>query len=172
MFPSVHRRPICTFSARAVRLQCSNGSREAHSAAPGRSGPVSWLGGRVGLLLTWLQKAGEGASEVGKKKKEGLLSILANQCSFVTGQRLRRAFQITELYSNIYSERTKWTLVGSLWRRLQAKHSNTGKLIAALAGVFMWEDEKIREDEMRRLVLFVSATTFPIHLPVLGVLQN
>lgn len=104
----------------------------------------------MGLLLTWIQKAGEGAGVVGKKKKEGLLSILANHCSFVTGQRLRRAFQIAELYSNLYSERTRWTLVGSIWRRLQGKRSPAGKLVAALAGVFMWEDEKIRDDEMKR----------------------
>ncbi|XP_072515073.1 stAR-related lipid transfer protein 7, mitochondrial [Salminus brasiliensis] len=150
MFPSIHRRPICTIGVRAVRLQCSNASREAHGVGPGQAGPAAWLGGRVGLLLTWLQKAGEGGSGVGKKKKEGLLSILANQCSFVTGQRLRRAFQIAELYSNLYSERTRWTLVGSIWRRLQGKRSPAGKLVAALAGVFMWEDEKIRDDEMRR----------------------
>uniref|UniRef100_A0A3B1IJ44 StAR-related lipid transfer protein 7, mitochondrial n=1 Tax=Astyanax mexicanus TaxID=7994 RepID=A0A3B1IJ44_ASTMX len=150
MFPSVHRRPICNIGVYAVRLQCSNASRQAHSAGHGPSGPVEWLGGRVGLLLTWIQKAGEGASVVGRKKKEGLLSILANHCSFVTGQRLRRAFQIAELYSNLYSERTRWTLVGSIWRRLQGKRSPAGKLVAALAGVFMWEDEKIRDDEMKR----------------------
>lgn len=40
--------------------------------------------------------------------------------------------------------------MGSIWRRLQSKHAPTGKLVAALAGVFMWEDEKIRDDELRR----------------------
>uniref|UniRef100_A0A9J7Z9H8 StAR-related lipid transfer protein 7, mitochondrial n=2 Tax=Cyprinus carpio TaxID=7962 RepID=A0A9J7Z9H8_CYPCA len=84
------------------------------------------------------------------KKKERLLSIFANHCSFVTGQRLRRALQIRELYSNLYSERSRWTLVGNIWRRLQSKHAPTGKLIAALAGVFMWEDQKIGDDELRR----------------------
>ncbi|XP_037403438.1 stAR-related lipid transfer protein 7, mitochondrial [Pygocentrus nattereri] len=157
MFPSVHRRPICSISARAVRLQCSSASREAHSAAHVKSGPVAWMGGSLGQLLTWLHKAGEGAGGVGKKKKEGLLTILANHCSFVTGQRLRRAFQIAELYSNLYSERTRWTLVGSIWRRLQGRHSQAGKLVAALAGVFMWEDEKIRDDEMRRCVWELEA---------------
>ncbi|KAL6472688.1 hypothetical protein MHYP_G00188760 [Metynnis hypsauchen] len=157
MFPSIHRRPICSISVRAVRLQCSSASREAHSAAHVKSGPVAWLGGSVGQLLTWLHKAGEGAGGVGKKKKEGLLTILANHCSFVTGQRLRRAFQIAELYSNLYSERTRWTLVGSIWRRLQGRHSQAGKLVAALAGVFMWEDEKIRDDEMRRCVWELEA---------------
>ncbi|KAI4897750.1 hypothetical protein NFI96_033836 [Prochilodus magdalenae] len=158
MFPSVHRRPICSISVRAVRLQFSSAYSEAHSAGHVRSGPAAWLGGRVGLMLTWLHKAGEGAGGVGKKKKkEGLLSILANHCSFVTGQRLRRAFQIAELYSNLYSERTRWTLVGSIWRRLQSKCTPSGKLMAALAGVFMWEDEKIRDDEMRRCVWELQA---------------
>ncbi|XP_066506738.1 stAR-related lipid transfer protein 7, mitochondrial [Hoplias malabaricus] len=150
MFPSVHRRPICSFSVRAVRLQCSSSSREAHISGSGKLRPATWLNGRVELFFSWLRKAPEGAGGVGKKKKEGLLSILANHCSFVTGQRLRRALQIAELYSNLYSERTRWTLVGSFWRRLQGKYSPASKLMAALAGVFMWEDEKIRDDEMRR----------------------
>ncbi|XP_076876452.1 stAR-related lipid transfer protein 7, mitochondrial [Brachyhypopomus gauderio] len=157
MFQSFQRRPLCDISVRTVRLRCSASVGER--GGRGRAGAVSWLSRRVGLLLTWLQKTGEGGSEVGgvKKKKEGLLSILANHCSFVTGQRLRRAFQIAELYSNIYSERTRWTLVGSIWRRLQGKHAPTGKLVAALAGVFMWEDEKIRDDEMRRCVKELQA---------------
>ncbi|KAJ7987204.1 hypothetical protein DPEC_G00336320 [Dallia pectoralis] len=107
---------------------------------------------RVGLLLSWLQRSGVGTSEKvdSGQKKQGLLSIFANHCSFVTGQRLRRAFQIGELYSNLYSERTRWTLVGSIWRRLQSKHSSSGKLMAALAGVFLWEDEKVRDEELHR----------------------
>ncbi len=105
----------------------------------------------MGLLVSWIQKAGRGTNKLASdKKKERLLSIFANHCSFVTGQRLRRALQIGELYSNLYSERTRWTLVGNIWRRLQSKHAPTGKLIAALAGVFMWEDEKIGDDELRR----------------------
>ncbi|XP_051973311.1 stAR-related lipid transfer protein 7, mitochondrial isoform X1 [Xyrauchen texanus] len=118
----------------------------------------SWMGQRVGLLLSWFQKAGRETNKLASnKKKERLLSIFANHCSFVTGQRLRRAFQIGELYSNLYSERTRWTLAGSIWRRLQSKHAPAGKLIAALAGDFMWEDEKIRDDELRRCALELQA---------------
>ncbi|XP_030624761.1 stAR-related lipid transfer protein 7, mitochondrial [Chanos chanos] len=153
MFPSVQRRPICDISIRAVRLQTTNAFRGGSESSKrnAKSETVAWLGRRVALLLSWLQKAGVQPYETGsKKRKEGLLSIFANHCSFVTGQRLRRAFQIGELYSNLYSERSRWTLVGSIWRRFQSKHAPTGKLIAALAGVFMWEDEKIRDDELRR----------------------
>ncbi|XP_073730214.1 stAR-related lipid transfer protein 7, mitochondrial [Misgurnus anguillicaudatus] len=161
MFPSLHHRPMCTIGTRAVRLQTL--STFKHSGEIGktssRSLTFSWLGQRVGLLLSWLQKAGRGTNTLAseKKKKEKLLSIFANHCSFVTGQRLRRAFQIGELYSNLYSERSRWTLVGSIWRRLQSKHAPAGKLIAALAGVFMWEDEKIRDDELRRCALELHA---------------
>lgn len=150
MFPSVQHRPVCSIGARAVRLQ-SISSFSNSGAKSCKSFRFSWLGERVGLLITWLQKAGRGTNKLASdNKKEKLLSIFANHCSFVTGQRLRRAFQIGELYSNLYSERTRWTLVGSIWRRLQSKHAPTGKLVAALAGVFMWEDEKIRDDELRR----------------------
>lgn len=150
MFPSVQHRPVCSIGARAVRLQ-SISSFSNSGAKSSKSFRFSWLGERVGLLMSWLQKAGRGTNKLASdNKKEKLLSIFANHCSFVTGQRLRRAFQIGELYSNLYSERTRWTLVGSIWRRLQSKHAPTGKLVAALAGVFMWEDEKIRDDELRR----------------------
>lgn len=79
-----------------------------------------------------------------------MVSILASQCTYVTGQRLRRAFQIGELYSNLYSERSRRSLVSSLWRRFQSRHSQSCKLLAALAGVFMWEEERIRDEELQR----------------------
>lgn len=154
MFKSVQRAPLCSIGARAARLHCRPALRHSGGGAelsPGRSETAAWLE----TLFTWLHKAGRGFHETvpGRKKREGLLSILADHCSFVTGQRLRRALQIAELYSNLYSERSRWTLVGSIWRRLQNKQAPTGKLLAALAGVFMWEDEKIRDDEIRRLVI-------------------
>lgn len=146
---------MCNIGARAFRLQglstFNHVGEIAKTSNVSQSWTFSWMGQRVGLLLSWLQKAGRGTNKLAsEKKKDRLLSIFANHCSFVTGQRLRRALQIGELYSNLYSERTRWTLVGSIWRRLQSKHAHAGKLIAALAGVFMWEDEKIREDELRR----------------------
>ncbi|XP_073686028.1 stAR-related lipid transfer protein 7, mitochondrial [Garra rufa] len=151
MFSSVQHRPVCNIGLSAVRLQNFSTFNKT-SAISSKSWSLSWLGERVGLLVSWLQKAGRGTNKLAseKKKKEKLLSIFANHCSFVTGQRLRRAFQIGELYSNLYSERSRWTLVGNIFRRLQSKHASTGKLIAALAGVFMWEDEKIGDDDMRR----------------------
>ena len=159
MFQSMQRRPICEIGVSALRLQSSKACREGVGKGNGKSVTAAWIGRRMGLFLSWLQRSGVGKSEtVGSdKKKQGLLSIFANHCSFVTGQRLRRAHQIGELYSNLYSERTRWTLVGSIWRQLKSKHSHTGKLIAALAGVFMWEDQKIRDEEiLRYYVLLLS----------------
>lgn len=153
MFTSVQHRPLCNIGAKAVRLQSLSTLNYSGEIAKttSRFWAFSWMGQRVGLLLSWIQKAGRGTSKLAsEKKKERLLSIFANHCSFVTGQRLRRALQVGELYSNLYSERTRWTLVGSIWRRLQSKNTHAGKLIAALAGVFMWEDEKIRDEELRR----------------------
>lgn len=144
MFKSVQRAPLCTIGSSAARLQGLTAYRQVNSSARGvQSGPAAWLES----LFTRLHKSMHSSSE---KKSGGLLSILADHCGFVTGQRLRRAFQIAELYSNLYSERSRWTLVGNIWRRLQNKHAPTGKLLAALVGVFMWDDERIRDDEMRR----------------------
>ncbi|XP_066495506.1 stAR-related lipid transfer protein 7, mitochondrial [Tiliqua scincoides] len=107
-------------------------------------GEKSWKG-RLQWLLTWLQK---GSKKCPRQKS--LLSLLANQCSYVTGQRVRRAQQIGQLYGNIYSERTRKSLFSSLWRKFQGRHANACKLMAALTGVFLWEEERIKEEELRR----------------------
>ncbi|KAM9734707.1 stAR-related lipid transfer protein 7, mitochondrial [Menidia menidia] len=156
MLHSVPRRPICEMSV-ALRLQGCRSFRHAVEEGRGKLEKVPWLGRNVGLLLSWLQRAETGASQATGQKKKGLLSIFADHCGFVTGQRLRRACQICELYSNLYSERTRWTLVGNIWRRFQSKHAPTGKLVAALAGVFMWENEKIQDEELRRCGLELQA---------------
>lgn len=163
MFQSVPRRPICEIGVNTVRLQ----SRRTVEKCRVKSETIPWLGKSMGLLLSWLQRAGVGASEAAGsgQKRKGLLSIFVDHCSFVTGQRLRRAYQIGELYSNLYSERTRWTLVGSIWRRLQSKHAPTGKLMAALAGVFMWENEKIQDEEVNRSVLVVPCFQWCILSP-------
>ncbi|CAB1318434.1 unnamed protein product [Coregonus sp. 'balchen'] len=161
MFQSIPRRPIriSEISVCAVRLQSSYTLRQGIGKSNGKSQTTTWMGRHIGLLLSWLQRSGVGTSKkvASDNKKQDLLSIFANHCSFVTGQRLRRAYQIGELYANLYSERTRWTLVGSIWRRLQSKHASTAKLVAALAGVFLWEDEKVRDEELYRCGLELQA---------------
>ncbi|MEQ2268771.1 StAR- lipid transfer protein 7, mitochondrial [Xenotaenia resolanae] len=157
MFHSVPRRPICEVGVNTMRLQSSRSLWRAVDEGREKLQRFPWLGRNVGLLLSWLQRAGVGTYRAPGQKKKGLLSIFADHCGFVTGQRLRRAFQVGELYSNLYSERTRWTLVGNIWRRFQNKHAPTGKLVAALAGVFMWENEKIQDEEIRRCGLELEA---------------
>lgn len=159
MFHSVPRRPICEIGVNTVRLQSNWSLRRTVEEGRGKLEKLPLIGRNVGLLLSWLQRAGVGASESAASgpKRKGLLSIFADHCGFVTGQRLRRACQVGELYSNLYSERTKWTLVGNIWRRLQSKHAPTGKLVAALAGIFMWENEKIQDEEIQRCGLELQA---------------
>ncbi|XP_078127772.1 stAR-related lipid transfer protein 7, mitochondrial isoform X2 [Sander vitreus] len=159
MFHSVPRRPICEIGVNTMRLQSSGSFKRTVEEGKGKLERVPLLGRSMGLLLSWLQRAGVGASEAAGsgRKRKGLLSIFADHCSFVTGQRLRRACQIGELYSNLYSERTRWTLVGNIWRRFQSKHAPNGKLVAALAGIFMWENEKIHDEEIHRCGLELQA---------------
>ncbi|KAK7895709.1 hypothetical protein WMY93_021034 [Mugilogobius chulae] len=107
-----------------VRYQSARSFRKSAECTAAKLKKVPWLDKSVGLFLSWLQRAGAGVSS--------------------------DASRSAELYSNIYSERTKWTLVGNIWRRFQNKHAPSGKLIAALAGVFMWDNEKIQDDEMHR----------------------
>lgn len=152
MFQSVPRRPLCEMGVNTARSQSARCFRKSVECTTAKLKTVPWLDRSVNLLLSWLQKAGVGANEASKSSqcKKDLFSIFADHCGFVTGQRLRRACQIRELYSNLYSERTKWTLVGNLWRRIQSKHAPSGKLLAALAGVFMWDNEKIQDEDMHR----------------------
>ncbi|KAA8584257.1 hypothetical protein FQN60_008042 [Etheostoma spectabile] len=159
MFHSVPRRPICEIGVNTMRLQSSGSFKRTVEEGKGKREGFPLLGRSMGLLLSWLQKAGVGACEAAGsgRKRKGLLSIFADHCSFVTGQRLRRACQIGELYSNLYSERTRRTLVGNIWRRFQSKHAPNGKLVAALAGLFMWENEKIHDEEIHRCGLELQA---------------
>uniref|UniRef100_A0A2K6GDZ4 StAR-related lipid transfer protein 7, mitochondrial n=1 Tax=Propithecus coquereli TaxID=379532 RepID=A0A2K6GDZ4_PROCO len=83
----------------------------------------------------------------------GLLALLANQCRFVTGLRVRRAQQIAQLYGRLYSESSRRVLLGRLWRRLHGRPGHASVLMAALAGVFVWDEERIQEEELQRWVL-------------------
>lgn len=152
MFQSVPRRPLCEMGVTTARSQSARCFRKSVECTTAKLKKVAWLDRSVSLVLSWLQRAGVGANEASRSNqcKNSLLSIFAGHCGFVTGQRLRRACQIGELYSNLYSDRTKWTLVGNIWRKFQSKHASSGKLIAALVGVFLWDHEKIQDDEMRR----------------------
>lgn len=154
MFHSVPRRPICEICVNTVRLHGNRSFRRTVDEGKEKLEKVPWLGSGMSLLLAWLQKAGVAAGEAAGSgpKRKGLLSIFADHCGFLTGQRLRRACQIAELYSNLYSERTRRALVGNIWRRFQNKHAPTGRLVAAMAGLFMWDKEKIQDEEIRRSV--------------------
>ncbi|XP_037340516.1 stAR-related lipid transfer protein 7, mitochondrial [Pungitius pungitius] len=159
MFHSVPRRPICEIGVQTVKLQSCRSLRRTVEEGRETMGSVPVLGRGAGLLLSWLQRAGAGAGEAAGsgRKRKGLLSIFADHCGFVTGQRLRRACQVAELYSNLYSERTRSALVGNIWRRFQSKHPPAGKLVAALAGIFLWENEKIQDEEIQRCGLELQA---------------
>lgn len=150
MFHSVLRRPICEISVNSARHQRERSFR--WTVKEGRVEKIPWLSRTMGLLSMWLHGASVDATEAARSglKRKGLLSIFADHCSFVTGQRLRRACQIGELYSNLYSERTRRTLVSSIWRRLQSKHAPSGKLFAAMAGIFIWDKERIQDEEIHR----------------------
>ncbi|XP_074085099.1 stAR-related lipid transfer protein 7, mitochondrial [Macrotis lagotis] len=126
---------------------CRSPARLA-AASPGWGQRLSALKGRVRQALGWPRRE----PERGRGHGHSLLALLANQCSYVTGLRLRRAQQIGQLYGNIYSERTRWSLWSRLWRRLHGRPGHAWKLMAALGGVFVWEEERIQEEELRRSI--------------------
>uniref|UniRef100_A0A2I3HTW5 StAR-related lipid transfer protein 7, mitochondrial n=1 Tax=Nomascus leucogenys TaxID=61853 RepID=A0A2I3HTW5_NOMLE len=94
------------------------------------------------LLAAWLAGTRGG----------GLLALLANQCRFVTGLRVRRAQQIAQLYGRLYSESSRRVLLGRLWRRLHGRPGHASALMAAFAGVFVWDEERIQEEELQRSI--------------------
>ncbi|XP_062995444.1 stAR-related lipid transfer protein 7, mitochondrial [Elgaria multicarinata webbii] len=141
MFHSLQWRPpssIYSYYANSARFTTYKGKLGLWRSENSLKDRYQWL-------LTWLQK---GSGQCPRRKS--LLSLLANQCSYVTGQRVQRAQQIGQLYSNIYSERTRKSLFTSLWHKFQGRHANACKLMAALTGVFLWEEERIKEEELKR----------------------
>ncbi|XP_038641497.1 stAR-related lipid transfer protein 7, mitochondrial [Scyliorhinus canicula] len=150
---SLRRPPAILNPARSKPLA----GRSSPWLWPARSSSqaVSW--GEAGWLAAWTRRAlgllrgGFGAADgTGGAARRKMVSILASQCSYVTGQRLRRAQQIGQLYSNLYSEHSRRSLFTNLWRRFQSRHSGSGKLVAAFAAVFMWDSERIRDEELQR----------------------
>ncbi|KAI5929407.1 StAR-related lipid transfer protein 7, mitochondrial [Manis javanica] len=99
------------------------------------------------VLAAWLAGAAAAGARGG-----GLLALLANQCRFVTGLRVRRAQQIALLYGRLYSESSRRVLLGRLWRRLRGRPGHVSAVMAALAGVFVWDEERIQEEELQRSI--------------------
>ncbi|KAM6234953.1 stAR-related lipid transfer protein 7, mitochondrial isoform 1-T1 [Porphyrio hochstetteri] len=98
-------------------------------------------------------RAGGGAG------RRGLLGLLARQCSCVTGQRARRArYRGGGSGGDGAAERVRrgggggsggwWWWRGLLRGRLA--FAATGRLMATLAGVFVWDGQRIEEEELQR----------------------
>lgn len=101
-------------------------------------------------MFPWRPPAALAAWLGGAGGRGGLLGLLGRQCRFVTGLRVRRAQQIAQLYGRLYSESARRVLLGRLWRRLRGRPGQASALMSALAGVFVWEEERIQEAELRR----------------------
>ncbi|XP_049641033.1 stAR-related lipid transfer protein 7, mitochondrial [Suncus etruscus] len=103
-------------------------------------------------MFPWRPPAALAAWLGGAGGRGGLLGLLGRQCRFVTGLRVRRAQQIAQLYGRLYSESARRVLLGRLWRRLRGRPGQASALMSALAGVFVWDDERIQEAELRRSI--------------------
>ncbi|CAN7999525.1 unnamed protein product, partial [Ixodes pacificus] len=77
--------------------------------------------------------------------------ILAKQCNFYLAHRMRRANQIWNLYSRLYTEKTLKTLA---FRFLDRLRNRPQKPLAFLLGaaLFKWEQERITDGEMKRCI--------------------
>ncbi|KAM7284480.1 stAR-related lipid transfer protein 7, mitochondrial [Ixodes scapularis] len=77
--------------------------------------------------------------------------ILAKQCNFYLAHRMRRANQIWNLYSRLYTEKTLKTLA---FRFLDRLRNRPQKPLAFLLGaaLFKWEQERITDSEMKRCI--------------------
>ncbi|XP_037227648.1 stAR-related lipid transfer protein 7, mitochondrial isoform X1 [Falco rusticolus] len=100
-----------------------------------------------------------GGQAGGGAGRRGLLGLLARQCSCVTGQRARRARRAWHRGSggDGPAERSRRGGGGGggawwWWRLLRARpaFAATGRLMATLAGVFVWDGQRIEEEELQR----------------------
>ncbi|XP_010599658.1 stAR-related lipid transfer protein 7, mitochondrial [Loxodonta africana] len=103
-------------------------------------------------VAAWLAGAAAAAAAAAGARAGGLPALLASQCRFVTGLRVRRAQQIAQLYGRLYSESARRGLLGRLWRRLRGRPGPVSSLMAALAGAFVWDEERIQEEELQRSI--------------------
>uniref|UniRef100_UPI00398EE47E stAR-related lipid transfer protein 7, mitochondrial n=1 Tax=Pristiophorus japonicus TaxID=55135 RepID=UPI00398EE47E len=147
IFSSALSRPVTGLHSLCWRSACSSSQAQVGREAQRQLGSawVRQLGSALRWALGWVRG---GCGKPGGRR-QGMLSILASQCSYVTGQRLRRAQQIGQLYGNLYSERSRRSLFTNLWRKLHSRHSGSGKLVAAFVAVFLWDDQRIRDEELQ-----------------------
>ncbi|KAM6113410.1 stAR-related lipid transfer protein 7, mitochondrial [Phoenicopterus ruber ruber] len=99
-----------------------------------------------------------GGQAGGGAGRRGLLDLLARQCSCVTGQRARRARRAWHRGDGA-AERARRGGGGGggwwwwWWRGLlrgRPTFAATGRLMATLAGVFVWDGQRIEEEELQR----------------------
>ncbi|XP_075592589.1 stAR-related lipid transfer protein 7, mitochondrial [Balearica regulorum gibbericeps] len=96
-----------------------------------------------------------GGQAGGGAGRRGLLGLLARQCSCVTGQRVRRArYRGGGSGGDGAAERARRGGGGWWWWRGQLRgrlaFAATGRLMATLAGVFVWDGQRIEEEELQR----------------------
>ncbi|KAM9252469.1 stAR-related lipid transfer protein 7, mitochondrial [Cariama cristata] len=103
-----------------------------------------------------------GGQAGGGAGRRGLLGLLARQCSCVTGQRARRArrawYRGGGSGGDGAAERARRGGGGGGWwwwwwrglLRGRPAFAATGRLMATLAGVFVWDGQRIEEEELQR----------------------
>lgn len=77
--------------------------------------------------------------------------ILAKQCNFYVAHRMRRANQIWNLYSRLYTEKTIKTLVSRFLDRLRSRSQKPMAFLLS-AALFKWEHERITDTEVKGCV--------------------
>lgn len=143
------RRPLVGLVARCARTARLGPRPPGPTEAP--SAPGGQAGGGAG--------------------RRGLLGLLARQCSCVTGQRARRARRAWHRGggSDGAAERGRRGGGGGGWwggwwwwwwwrgpLRGRPAFAATGRLMATLAGVFVWDGQRIEEEELQRWVSAVG----------------
>ncbi|KAM6395520.1 LOW QUALITY PROTEIN: stAR-related lipid transfer protein 7, mitochondrial [Rhynochetos jubatus] len=128
------RRPLV-----GLVVRCARAARPApRPPGPARAPPAA--GGQAG----------------GGAGRRGVLGLLARQCSCVTGQRARRARRAWHRGGDGAAERARrggggwWGWWGWGLPRGRSAFAATGRLMATLAGVFVWDGQRIEEEELQR----------------------
>ncbi|XP_014676438.1 PREDICTED: stAR-related lipid transfer protein 7, mitochondrial-like [Priapulus caudatus] len=75
--------------------------------------------------------------------------LLTRQCEVYVAQRIRHFMQIIALYRRLYTEQTLRRIVAGLGRSLSSR-SRVG--FALSAALFSWDNERISEEDMERVV--------------------
>lgn len=112
-------------------------------------------------VMKWLKKI--------NKKFQTMGALFFRQCNAVAAQRLRRSFQIIAVYRRLYGDHSLRSLCSELGSSLLKHCKSKSLLFLCSVPLFKWEEERISDSELKRLLLSYLGDFFIKLVPIFRV---